>query len=417
VAPVAWTRWRAARLLEAPHRLCFFTAGAIWAATAAWWAACLLSTALGMPWHWAVPSALAHGLCFSLGPMPLFIVGFLFTAGPRWLHMPPVSARSLRSPVAALACGWGIALAGYHLHAALAGAGVAVVAAALAVLSLRFARLVSGSTAPDRRHPVGIALACLVMVLCLFAAAVALFFGEMDWLRAALRAGLWGGVVSVFVIVSHRMLPFVGESGSRWLDARWPSWPFWLLLSVPLAQAWIAGAGLRTASAAWVHWLVALHMGCAGALSILLAARWIGSPARRQPVVAMLHVAFCWWGLALLMECVSWLPVLRAPISAALGLAGTHALTMGYLGGTLLTMSTRVSSAHNGRSQVIDSVARVLHWMLQTAIVLRLLAELWPVAAAAALAAAALAWLIVAATWAVRHGLWQGLSRADGRTG
>ena len=155
-------------------------------------------------------------------------------------------------------------------------------------------------------------------------------------------------------------------------------------------------------------------MGCAGVLSIFLAGRWIGSPARRQPLVAMLHVAFCWWGLALLLECISWLPAISAQRSAAIGLAGLHALTMGYLGGTLLAMATRVSSSHNGRSQVIDSVAWVLHWILQTAIALRLLAGLWPDAAAAVLAVAALAWLIVAATWAVRHGLWQGLPRTGG---
>jgi len=410
----AWTRWRATRLLEAPHRLCFFTAGAIWAATAAWWATGLASTALGASWHWAVPSSLAHGLCFSLGPMPLFIAGFLFTAGPRWLHLRPVSARPLLAPVMVLACGWIVALAGFHLHPAVAGAGVTLVAAALSALSLRYARLVSSSQEPDRRHPIGLGLACLVMALCLFAAAIALFFGNMAWLRAAVRAGLWGGVVSLFVIVSHRMLPFIGESGWKWLDRRWPSWTFWLLLSVPMVQAWIAVAGIGFASAAWAHWLVVLHMGCAGVLSIFLAGRWIGSPARRQPLVAMLHVAFCWWGLALLLECISWLPAISAQRSAAIGLAGLHALTMGYLGGTLLAMATRVSSSHNGRSQVIDSVAWVLHWILQTAIALRLLAGLWPDAAAAVLAVAALAWLIVAATWAVRHGLWQGLPRTGG---
>jgi uncharacterized protein involved in response to NO len=409
----AWTPWRAARLLEAPHRLCFFTAGAIWAATAAWWAANLLAAATGAPWHWAVPASLAHGLCFSLGPMPLFIAGFLFTAGPRWLHVPPVSARALLVPVVVVACGWLIALAGFHLHAALAGAGVTLVAAALLALNLRYVALVLRSKEADRRHPVGLALTCLVMVACLFAAAIALFSGETAWLRAAVHAGLWGGIVSLFVIVSHRMLPFIGESGWRWLDDRWPSWTFWLLLSVPMVQAWIAVASMGIASAPWVRWLAALHMGSAGVASIVLAGRWVNAPARRQPMVAMLHVAFCWWGLALLLESISWLPTVSASVSAALGIAGLHALTMGYLGGTVLTMATRVSSSHNGRSRVIDSVAWTLHWLLQAAIALRLLAQLWPVATTALLAAAALAWAIVAAAWAGRHGFWQGEARPD----
>jgi hypothetical protein len=50
---------------------------------------------------------------------------------------------------------------------------------------------------------------------------------------------------------------------------------------------------------------------------------------------------------------------------------------------------------------------------LQAAIALRLLAQLWPVATTALLAAAALAWAIVAAAWAGRHGFWQGEARPD----
>ena len=38
--------WRAARLLDGPHRLCFFWAGLSWALAAMWWAAHLLATAL-----------------------------------------------------------------------------------------------------------------------------------------------------------------------------------------------------------------------------------------------------------------------------------------------------------------------------------------------------------------------------------
>jgi len=46
----AAAQWRAGRLLDAPHRLCFFWAGASWAAAAAWWAALLVAATLGTPW-------------------------------------------------------------------------------------------------------------------------------------------------------------------------------------------------------------------------------------------------------------------------------------------------------------------------------------------------------------------------------
>ena len=93
------------------------------AISALWWALALATRHAGVALPWAVPPPLAHGLFMAMGFMPLFIVGFLFTAGPRWLGLSDVPARSLRDPVVAMLSGWVLALAGFHLHAVLAGAG------------------------------------------------------------------------------------------------------------------------------------------------------------------------------------------------------------------------------------------------------------------------------------------------------
>lgn len=410
--------WRAARLLDAPHRLCFFWAGVIWAAAAAWWAGQQCAVALGAPWPWHVSPAAAHGLLFSLGAMPLFIAGFMFTVGPKWLRRSPVDARELRIPVGLFVSGWAVAVIGFHLGRGWAAAGLAAVAIGWGGLSGRMVRLVAGSTHTDRRHPWGIVCAGLLIVVCLGLAAWLLAVGRTDLLRAVIRVALWGGVTLVFLVVSHRLLPFLGEGAWPWLDHRWPDWPLWLVASVPAVQSASAIAEPWLGSTAtWTTWraFVAVHLAGAAALCLLIVLRWTRVPALRQPLVAMLYGAFVWWDVALWLAAVARWPGFDTRASAALEMAAVHALTMGYLGGTLLVMATRVSSTHSGRPVTIDRVAWALYTLLQVALILRLVAAPTHLAAAPWLMGAAGAWMGVALVWAARHGRWMGMPRADGR--
>ena len=281
-------RWSAALLLSAPHKLCFFWAGVQWGLAALWWAAAQFAQAAGMAWSWRVPPVAAHGLWFSLGPMPLFIAGFMFTAGPKWLRRPPVEARELRFPVAAFSAGWAVTVVGFHVDAGLAAAGIGLAALAWSLLAHRMLRLVAGSTEADRRHSKAVAAAAVTIGACLAAAAVALALGLPDALGRIVRVGLWWGIAVVFVVVSHRMLPFLGEGAWPRLDARWPDWPLWALVSVPAVQgaAALAGPGLE-ALPGW-RWLVAAHTAVAAALSLRLSLRWLGSAPLKQPMIAIL---------------------------------------------------------------------------------------------------------------------------------
>jgi uncharacterized protein involved in response to NO len=85
-AAAANAPWRPQWLLAAPHRLGFFAAALVLAASALWWLAVLtlrLVPAAALPW--AISPALAHSTLMAFGFMPLFFSGFLFTAGPKWL--------------------------------------------------------------------------------------------------------------------------------------------------------------------------------------------------------------------------------------------------------------------------------------------------------------------------------------------
>lgn len=428
-------RWRAARLLDSPHRLCFFFAGLNWAVAALWWAASQLCATAGIAWHWHLAPGAAHGLWFGFGAMPLFIAGFMTTAGPKWLRRPPVDAREMRPAVGLFMAGWGVAVAGFHRDPLLAAIGVALVTFGWGLLSVRIIRLVAASTQPDRLHPKAIASACVVIAVSLAIAAISIAAREPQWLRAAVRFGLWGGIVGVFIVVSHRLLPFLGEGAWPALDRLWPDWPLWTMLSVPIARGcaallepWPASnataasaamAGSLSMSTSIAGVLQSVHLAIVAMLGVLIALRWRSEPALGQPLIAMLFVALVWWDLALWLQAAACWPLaafgLSAGMSATFDLAAMHTLGIGFLGGTMLVMVTRISSTRSGRPRSIDGVARLLFVVLQVALVARLVAVFWPLSSTLSLPLSALAWLVVAAVWVQRHGCWLGLPRADGR--
>jgi uncharacterized protein involved in response to NO len=107
----------------------------------------------------------------------------------------------------------------------------------------------------------------------------------------------------------------------------------------------------------------------------------------------------------------------RSGDAESLGLAPLHALTMGYLGATLVAMITRVASGHSGRPLAADDLAWALYWTLQAAVVLRVASALWAAASTPLQLAAAAAWSAAALGWALRYGGWLGRPRIDGRPG
>jgi uncharacterized protein involved in response to NO len=411
-------RWRAARLLSAPHRLGFFAAALLMAATALWWLAAIAARAAEAVLPWAVPPAAAHGLALSLAFMPLFMVGFLFTAGPRWLGLPEVPARTLLRPVLAMAGGWALALPGFHIAAPLAALGLASVTAGwLAVLD-RFARLIAASPVPDRLHARGVLTAGVVGALAMGTGALGIGLERWDLARAAALLAVWGFLAPTFTIVSHRMLPFFTASALPGLDVWKPNW----LLGAMAAA--LAVPALGEVAAVWwwplppaVHAALAAVQAPAALLMLWLALRWGLLHSLRVRLLAMLHGGFVWLGVALALAAASHGLAAWRGDGAGFGLAPLHALTVGYLGATLLAMITRVAAGHSGRPLAADNVVWGLYLVLQGAALLRVVVALWPALPMPLTLLAALAWAVTCAGWAWRYGGWLGRPRADGRPG
>lgn len=409
--------WRLSTVMSAPHRLSFLAASVVMGVSALWWWHVMLGRTTGwLAGPAAVPGTFVHALVMSLGFMPLFFGGFLFTASPKWLQMPEVRASEIVKPVLAVGVGWGLLLVGAEVHHGMAATGVALATAGWAALTWHFAGLVAQSPAPDRLHARLIVSVCRVGVLAMGAAAAGLAWQAHEVVRWAALLGLWWFIVPVYVTVAHRMLPFFTAAALPVLDAWRPHWLLWTLLTLVWLQGcWVVVEALGCQSAQAVVAVRAITAALSGALVLALAVRWGLVQSLRIRLLAMLHLGFVWLGVALCLDSAT--TVLQALGHAPPPLLPLHALTMGFLGSVLVAMVTRVSCGHSGRVLAADDLVWGLFWGLQLATVLRLLATVWAAQASALLLAAATVWLVVLGAWGLRHGRWYGRPRVDGRPG
>lgn len=411
----AW-QWR--RLLAAPHRIAFWGGSVVLAASALWWGAALLARAAGLALPWAVSPGAAHALLMAFGFLPLFMAGFMFTAGPRWLGLAEVPGRQLALPVAVMLGGWLAAAVGFHGSAPLAGLGVAAAAVGFALVTGLFGLMVLESPAADRDHARLVLLGCAATVVAQWAAAVLLVLGHEAGTRAAAHGALWA-LALVFVAVAHRMIPFFTQGALPGLQAWRPRALLAVLallvgLQAPFAVAEALNGGALPPAPAALRAAIELP---GGALLLWLSLRWGLRESLSVRLLAMLHLGFAWLGVAFTLGGVSHALMSLSGGSQSLGLAPLHAFTMGFLGSLLLAMASRVARGHSGRPLQADNWTWLMFWVLQAAVAARVAAALWPQAGTPLTLLALQFWAGAVVTWALRHAPWFGQPRIDGGAG
>jgi uncharacterized protein involved in response to NO len=410
--------WRFSTLLQAPHRMGFAAGALILAITALWWACALWLRGAGISVPWAVPPAIAHSVVMCFGFMPLFFVGFLFTAGPKWLDLPPVSADELARPIAAYVIAWLIYMVAVHLDRLAAAAAVAVAAGAWTLITWKFGRMVQRSKAADRLHAIAVFVGIALGSVSLWIVAAALAVDMFTVARIAVLAGVWGCMATVYVVVAHRMIPFFTANEIPALNAWRPMWLLWVFIGT-------IGLEFVFATFDLLFWPLpgyvrAIQAGAEAIIAIgllTLAIKWGLMQSLRVRLLAMLHVGFVWLGIAIALQAASHTMMLMTDDRMSLGLASLHALTMGFMGATLFAMATRVSAGHSGRRLVVDEVTWWLFWTQQAATALRLVAAAWLALPFWLTPLAATLWATASVLWAVRYGGWYGRPREDGKPG
>jgi uncharacterized protein involved in response to NO len=378
-------------LTSAPHRM-FFATGLAWlAAWSAWWLLVLGARAAGLDGlEPARPGLLLHGGIMLFLVLPPFMYGFLLTVFPRWMPAPPPGRTAMLTAWWLLNGGNLAMLTGLAGPLWLQWLGWLFAAAAKAVVITTLLRvLLRARERAPHAFAVLIGLGAGLAGMLLFTPV--LVSGNFSTWPLVRGIGLWAFLLVVYFGVSHRMIPFFTSRVVRDYVSWRPDWILYLFVAFALVRA---GLELVPARA----WLASVPLAV---IAITCVLRW--RPRQRAGVrlLDVLHISLAWLAVGLALAAA-------ADLAAALGAPGLvgraplHALGMGFIGGMLIAMVTRVTLGHSGRPLALDGLNWRLFLGVQAAAVLRIAGEFLPGAGPALGALAALTWVLVFGTWTAR---------------
>lgn len=339
----------------------------------------------GPLWH-------AHEMLF--GFTLAVIVGFLFTAGRNWTNQPTPTGWTL----AALAGLWVVArvlvLTPYAFAAA--AANVAFPLAAAASLAVPFMK------AKNRRNYFFIGLLVLL--------SVAAAFIHLSHLGVA-HAPVWLGVkialdVVLFIlsVMGGRVIPMFTNNGVPGTNATRRPYVEKAALGSVLMLLAADVAGLK-------DWPLMLIAGAACVAHVWRWTLWQPGKTLRVPLVWVLHVAYFWIPVHLMLRALGELGLVMPSLA-------THALTVGAVGGLIMGMMTRTARGHTGRPLLADRFDVACYLLVLLAALTRVWVPLMaPAQTVHAVLVSATLWSAGFGLYAVRY--WPVLSRSrlDGRPG
>ncbi|WP_265519329.1 NnrS family protein [Nitratireductor luteus] len=279
---------------------------------------------LPVDWH-------IHEMLF--GYLAAIVAGFLLTAVPNWTGRLPVQGL----PLLVLVLLWGAGRFAVCLSVSLGWQLTAVIDCAfLAALGLAIAReIVAGRN--WRNLKVLVPVAVLLLANGLFHIE-AQFHGVSDISR---RLGL-AAAITLIMLIGGRIIPSFTRN---WLVRENPG-----RLPVPFGR--YDGLSIAASVLALAAWTVAPEHAVSATLLALAAilqagrlARWAGERTWRDPLVAVLHLAYAFVPLGLgLLSLAIFAPGVF-PVAA-----GMHALGGGAVGAMTLSVMVRATLGHTGRA-------------------------------------------------------------------
>ena len=350
----------------------FFLCGALYAGIAilAWLpmfegSLALATTFAPRDWH-------IHEMLY--GYLAAVMTGFLLTAIPNWTGRLPIQG----APLLALVMVW---LAG---RLAIAGsawigwllAAVIDVSFLLLVIAVAAREIIAGASRHNLR---------LLALLALFAGGNISFHVEAHFAGAAeygARLGI-AAAVMLITIVGGRIVPsFTRNWLARLNPGRLPAsfGKFDAISVVATAAALLLWTVIPDAAATSVALIVA------GLLQAVRLARWAGDRTFGDRLVFILHVAYAFVPLGLLLVgAAALLPGFPAS-------AGIHAWTAGAFGTMTIAIMSRASLGHTGRALVASPMTQLIYGLIVGAAVVRICAAVKPEFATLLIPAAGFAW-------------------------
>jgi len=393
----------------APHRLLFFGGAFQIIGVIGWWLPELAARVTGHAWlpPAVLPVAWAHTFLMLYGVFPFFIFGFLFTVYPRWMGATVIPRRAYVAVAVLLYGGVLLFYTGLYLHPW-------VVALALLLFGIGWGAALWSLYSVYRRarqrgtHERLLNLALAAGLFGIGSFLVATLSEQVFLFRLAREVGLWLFLLPVVFLVAHRMIPFFSQSTlMNYLMVR-PAW------GPPLM--WIcAGGHMLLELAGYPEWRFIADLPLAIAA---LHHSWVWQFRRsfHARLLAMLHIAFLWLGLAMALYALQSLTLLITGTDF-FGRAPLHALGIGFFTGMVVAMASRVTLGHSGHALNADTLTWAVLLGVNVSAALRIAGELLPAAGATLNLAAGLVWLASLGAWVVRYAPLYLQPRADRQPG
>lgn len=350
----------------------------------------LYAVAGGLLWPlhaagWIPYPAVAHWMLMIQGFQHCFILGFLMTSMPAWLHSEPSRPWELAAATAAM-LGVGIfALSGQVLGVQLGYGATLVLVVSMAI------RRVRRSTAPPPEEFLLVGFGLLLGFAGTFAAAAqALGVWSEPIPRFGLRLIWMGMVLSVVLGVGGLLVPtFTSMKGPLVIPGiakpheRKPR----RLLYAGVALAMLASLLLEAAGHGPAGGILRAVTGTA---VLLLVWKLYRLPGRND------LLSFFLWSSGWMILAGLWLMALTPAL-----LLGAHVLFLGGFGALTAGTATRVVVRHGGYPLVEEGkvLRPAMAGLLGAALLARLLAELWPEARGALLAGSGSVWALGWVVW------------------
>jgi uncharacterized protein involved in response to NO len=394
----------------APHRMLFFAGACQLLLVMAWWLVEIAGRYNGgwTPPPTVIPATWSHQFLMLFGIFPFYIFGFLLTVYPRWMNGTPVSAGRYSGIFWLLVSGMVTYYIGLYTSARVLALAMVIQLIGWGMANLTLITLYR--RAPRRGpHETILNLALLAGMAGIGLFLHALLTGSGHSILLSRSVGLWLFLVPVVFVVSHRMLPFFGSSVLVNYPMVRPAWSLPLLLACVTGHALLEIAGQP-------QWLFVVDLPLAlTALHHTVVWKFLRSFEVR--LLAVLHIAFLWLGIALLLYSLQSLTLLVTG-DATLGRAPLHALGIGFAASMVLAMASRVSLGHSGQPLVADTLTWLCFLGLSASALLRMAAELGDPGLSSRLnIAAAVTWLISTGFWVWRYAPLYLRPRQDGRAG
>jgi uncharacterized protein involved in response to NO len=326
---------------------------------------------------------------------PFYMFGFLMTTYPRWMAGIPVAKLHYLSSASLMGMGVTIAYLGLVTSKRLLIFGLAVYAIGWAFGLYSLLRVYVGAQRPDTLHALITTGVLLLGWGLLLTFILGICNSNQNLIAIARSGGIWWFLFPTFFSVSHRLIPFFSSAVLPDYKLIRPDWTLWLMTAGGLAHGALEICNLP----AWT-WMVDFPMA---ATALWLTIAWRIKQSFHVRILAMLHIAFVWLGLALLLYGMQSLSIM-ANADLHLLRAPLHALMVGYFAAMLIAMATRVTLGHSGSALTADNMAWTIFITIQTAALTRVMADLPVISTFAShlYLCSALLWLLAFGAWLLK---------------